>query len=322
MNDFPRLIFYGTPEFAVPSLRAIVEAGYPVHAVVTAPDRPAGRGLRLLSTPVKEFARSKNLQVLEPANLRDPDFRGTLRELNPDLQVVIAFRMMPREIWSLPRLGTFNLHASLLPQYRGAAPINRAIMNGELCTGLTTFFLDESIDTGRILLQERIPVGNDETAGELHDRMMVQGSELVLKTIRHILQGEQGVPQESMTDRGMELRKAPKIFREDCRINWQEETLRIHNFIRGLSPVPGAWTQLHSRDGALHTLKILRTLPGLPGALDIPGTFRITGKDTVTITTGNGCIYVRELQLSGRKPLNSGDFISGYGRIFPETLCL
>ncbi|NCA77114.1 MAG: methionyl-tRNA formyltransferase [Alphaproteobacteria bacterium] len=322
MKDFPHLIFYGTPEFAVPSLSAIVEAGYPVQAVVTAPDRPAGRGLRLLSTPVKEFARSKNLPVLEPVNLRDPAFLGTLRELNPDLQVVIAFRMMPREVWSLPRLGTFNLHASLLPQYRGAAPINRAVMNGETDTGLTTFLLDERIDTGCILLQERVSIGGDETAGALHDRMMLLGSELVLKTIERILQGERGTPQESMTEGGIELRKAPKIFREDCRIDWKGDTLRIHNFIRGLSPVPAAWTQLHSHDGAIHTLKILRALPGFPEGAGIPGTFRITGKDSLTIATGNGCIYVKELQLSGRKPLNSVDFVSGYGRIFPETLCL
>lgn len=321
MKDFPRLVFYGTPEFAVPSLSRILEAGYRVHAVVTAPDRPSGRGLKMVVSPVGAFAHSKGVPVLQPVNLRDLQFREQLEALRPDLQIVIAFRMLPREVWSLPPLGTFNLHASLLPQYRGAAPINRAVMNGETVTGLTTFLLDDAIDTGRILMRERIQIGSDETAGELHDRLMVAGSGLVLKTIERILQGDRGALQEEMIESGIELHKASKIFRDDCRIDWKRDTLQIHNFIRGLSPLPGAWTQVRSCDGVVNTIKILKVAPGSASVAEIPGIFRIQGKDKVTISTGNGFIYVKELQLSGRKPLNSAEFISGYGRIFSETLC-
>ena len=320
MTTFPRIIFFGTPEFAVASLAKLVEGGFSVVAVVTAPDKPSGRGLKEHASPVKEFAKTCGIPVLQPVNMKDPIFLAQLSSYKPDLQIVIAFRMMPRQVWSLPPLGTFNLHASLLPQYRGAAPINWAIINGESETGVTTFFLNDQVDTGKILLSEKIGIGPDETAGELHDRLMEAGSELVINTVNGILSGSiTEIHQESLVDDPGSLKKAPKIFREDCRINWNQDAVTIHNFIRGLSPFPGAFTEIKMPDGSSQTLKIFRTFPEYVENQDNPGEFITDRKSYFRIGTLNGQINILELQISGRKIMNAADFLRGFGWIFSET---
>jgi methionyl-tRNA formyltransferase len=244
-----RIIFLGTPGFAVPSLEALIDNRFDVAAVITAPDKPAGRGLQLQESPVKQFAVSKGIPVLQPVKLKDPEFLEELKSYNANLQIVIAFRMLPVAVWDMPELGTFNLHASALPQYRGAAPINWAIINGEKETGLTTFFLKHEIDTGDILFQERIRIEEGETAGQLHDRMAEAGAKLVVQTAKAIEKDEVvPMPQPRITEH---LKPAPKIFKEDCRIQWNKSSHDIHNLIRGLSPFPGAFTTL---DGKVHKI--------------------------------------------------------------------
>ncbi len=320
MADFPRIIFFGTPEFAVESLGKLVDSGFQVVAVVTAADKPSGRGLKERCSPVKEFALLHGIPVLQPLKMKDPGFIEQLSSFKPDLQIVIAFRMMPRQVWALPSLGTFNLHASLLPQYRGAAPINRAVMNGESETGVTTFMLNDEIDAGRIMLSERVSIGADETAGELHDRLMVAGAKLVIETVekivsRRILEQD----QDSLINDPSILKPAPKIFKEDCRINWNQDVAAVHNFIRGLSPHPGAFTELKMPDGEQQVLKIFRTVPERVDAHIIPGEFVTDGKSFLKVGAKNGFVQVTELQLAGRKAMNSADFLRGFGRIFPET---
>lgn len=320
MSSPPRIVFYGTPDFAVASLDAICGAGYRVVAVVTAPDRPAGRGLKERPPAVKSAAVRLGLPVLQPVNLKDPAFAEQLESFGPDLQVVIAFRMMPRSVWDLPPMGTINLHASLLPQYRGAAPINHAIINGERQTGVTTFFINDRIDTGAVLLSERLEIGPDETAGELHDRLMVAGAALVLKTIALIAEGQANpVGQDSLTLPAASLKTAPKIFPADCRIKWEQDVARVHNFIRGLSPHPGAYTELVMADGSVRALKIFRSTPlhDLPDAL--PGKVFTDGKELLAIAAAGGWLRISELQMEGRKALSSADFLRGYGRILSET---
>jgi methionyl-tRNA formyltransferase len=320
MKEFPRIIFFGTPDFAVASLERLVNSGFSIVAVVTAPDKPAGRGLKESESPVKIYARSSGIPVLQPVNMKDPAFIDQLISYKPDLQIVIAFRMMPRLVWSLPSLGTFNLHASLLPQYRGAAPINRAVMNGEGETGVTTFFLNEQIDTGKIILSEKTEIGADETAGELHDRLMHMGSGLVIKTVEQIISGSMGeVCQDSLIVDPASLKQAPKIFRDDCRIDWNQDVLSIHNFIRGLSPHPGAFTDLVMPDGGKQMLKIFRVVPEQTDPPGSPGNFFTDGKTYLKVGAKNGFIHLNQLQLSGRKVMNSGDFLRGFGKIFPET---
>jgi methionyl-tRNA formyltransferase len=320
MADFPRIVFFGTPGFAVVSLEQLVASGFSIAAVVTAPDKPSGRGLKENASPVKQFALLHRIPVLQPVNMKDPLFLDQLTSYHPDLQIVIAFRMMPKLIWELPPLGTFNLHASLLPQYRGAAPINWAVINGEHETGVTTFFLNEQIDAGRILLFEKVIIAPDETAGELHDRLMKTGAALVLKTVERIVAGEiDEIHQTSLTGDHTTLKQAPKIFKDDCRINWNQDVQAIHNFIRGLSPHPGAFTEVIPGDGGTLTLKIFRTIPeqnNLPGK---PGEFLTDGKSYLKVGAKNGFIHLTELQLSGRKIMNSGDFLRGFGKLFPET---
>jgi len=319
MTPFPRIVFFGTPDFAVPSLDQLITNGFNVVAVVTAPDKPSGRGLVMRPSPVSEYALLHGIPVLRPLNMKDPQFIDELRSFRPDLQIVIAFRMMPEQVWSMPPLGTFNLHASLLPGYRGAAPINRAIINGESETGVTTFFINEHIDTGKILLSEKVSIGPDETAGELHDRLMRSGAGLVQKTVDRILTGTiVEISQESLTAHSADLKTAPKIFREDCRIDWSRDVLSIHNLIRGLSPYPGAFTELKTGDG-LQTLKILRAAPVKSGQHAAPGEYLTDGKSYLKIGAGNGFISLLEVQLSGRKVMNTGDFLRGFGRIFSET---
>lgn len=242
-----RIVFMGTPEFAVPSLRALIDGGYNVVAVVTTPDKPAGRGQRMHESDVKIAARELGLPVLQPVKLRDPEFVEALRKLDPDLGIVIAFRMLPEVVWAMPRLGTFNLHASLLPQYRGAAPINWAIINGEHETGVTTFLLNHEIDKGAIIGQIRVPIGEEDTIGTMYDRLMQVGTGLVLETVDRIATGEIHPMEQQGVDEST-LHPAPKIFKEDCRIDWSLDGRRIINFIRGLSPYPTAWTSMY-RDG-------------------------------------------------------------------------
>jgi methionyl-tRNA formyltransferase len=245
-----RIVFMGTPEFAVASLDALVQAGCNIVAVITAPDKPAGRGMKLQESAVKKYAVEKGLPLLQPEKLKNPQFLETLRNLRADLQVVVAFRMLPEVVWNMPPMGTINVHGSLLPKYRGAAPINWAIINGEKETGVTTFKLQHEIDTGNILLQQRLPIGEEETAGELHDRMKVAGAELLVKTVQGLADGTlKEIPQSDVND----VPHAPKIFTETCQINWNKTVEEIHNLIRGLSPYPGAFTTLHGK-----TLKIYR----------------------------------------------------------------
>lgn len=298
-----RIVFMGTPEFAVPSLEILLQNGYTVPAVVTAADKPGGR-FGLQESAVKKFALSHGLRVLQPEKLKNPEFLEELRALRADLQVVVAFRMLPEAVWNMPPLGTLNLHGSLLPKYRGAAPINWAIINGETETGVTTFLLRHEIDTGDVLFQEKMPIGENDTAGDIHDRMMVLGAQVVLRTVQAIERGEaRPLPQSDA-----EATHAPKIFTETCRIDFAQPTARVHNFIRGLSPYPGAWTMLDGK-----TLKILQTLKTGPGAVALPpGQFVSDGKNYLKISALDGFVEVLELQMEGKRRMNVKDFLNGY----------
>ena len=301
-----KVIFLGTPEFAVASLEALVENGFSVAAVVTSPDKPAGRGLKLTESAVKRYALGKNIPVLQPIKLKDPDFLEKLRSFQADIQVVVAFRMLPELVWAMPRLGTINLHGSLLPQYRGAAPINRAIMNGETITGVTTFKLQQEIDTGNILLQEEIPIGIDENAGELHDRMKKIGAALTVTTIRELIFGElTEKPQPLKTTH--DLKTAPKIFSEDCAIQWSDSTKKIYDQIRGLSPYPGAFTLFNGK-----MMKIFRSKSELTHHGRVPGLIDIETNNLFRFTTSDGYIYPEDLQPEGKKRMSVIDFLRGY----------
>lgn len=294
-----RIIYMGTPDFAVESLRALVEGGYNVVAVITMPDKPAGRGHKLQFSPVKEYALSQGLPLLQPVSLKDPDFIAELRSYNADLQIVVAFRMLPEIVWNMPRLGTFNLHASLLPQYRGAAPINWAVINGDHETGITTFFLKHDIDTGNIILQEKIQIADDENVGSVHDRLMILGSQLVVKTVNLIQQSEEtGIPVPTTPqDESITLRPAPKIFKETCQINLSQSVTQVHNFVRGLSPYPAAW--LPSLDIQGHTLENVKIYATRPG------------HGAINLTCADGDLEVLELQVPGKKRMMAKDFLNG-----------
>lgn len=299
-----RLVFMGTPEFAVASLEAILLADYNVVAVITAPDKPAGRGMQLTESAVKKFAVANGLPVLQPEKLKDPMFQAQLRALNADLQIVVAFRMLPESVWHMPRMGTVNLHGSLLPQYRGAAPINWAVINGEHETGVTTFQLQQDIDTGSILLQDRFPISDTDTAGDVHDRMKVIGAQLLVKTIDGLAAGTlAATPQQNPTD----LKHAPKIFTETCRIDWNKPTAEIYNLIRGLSPFPAAFTELDGK-----TLKIFRSEKEIRSPGTAPGAYDTDGKTYLRFATRDGYIRVTELQLEGKKKMAIVDFLRGY----------
>jgi methionyl-tRNA formyltransferase len=306
MNSNPKIIFMGTPDFAVASLRALVENGFHIAAVVTAPDKPAGRGLKLTESAVKQYAVEKNIPVLQPEKLKDPEFIELLKSFHPEIQVVVAFRMLPEIVWAMPEMGTINLHGSLLPQYRGAAPINRVIMNGETKTGVTTFKLQQEIDTGNILLLEEIAIGPNETAGELHDRMKEIGAVLVVRTIRGLLDGTLQEKPQNIQDPSA-LKSAPKIFTADCEINWQNEVSKIHNQIRGLSPFPGAFTSFKDK-----TLKIFKAKPEENNRQGKPGELETDGKNWLRFSAVDGYIYVEELQLEGKKRLLTADFLRGF----------
>jgi methionyl-tRNA formyltransferase len=299
-----RIIFMGTPDFAVPSLAILVEHGYNIVAVITAPDKPAGRGLQVQMSPVKQYALSKNIPVLQPEKLKNPDFLQELKSYNANLQIVVAFRMLPEAVWNMPGIGTFNLHASLLPDYRGAAPINWAVINGEKESGVTTFFLQHEIDTGDIIFQEKVAISDTDTAGTLHDKLSEVGSGLVLKTVNAIAEGEvKTTPQAQSTAN----KKAPKIFKDDCRINWDLSVGDIYNFIRGLSPYPGAWTYMDEK-----TFKIYSTAKEQKSHTDIIGHISTDGKDYIKIAVRDGYIHLLEVQLEGKKRMPVAEFLRGY----------
>lgn len=299
-----KIIFYGSASFAVPSLNILLENNCDIVAVVTAPDKLGGRGKKKrLETAVKRFAVKKGLKVLQPKNLKASSFVDALKALSPDLQVVVAFRMLPRVVWSLPTHGTFNLHASLLPAYRGAAPINWAIINGERYSGCTTFFIDDTIDTGNILFQVKLTIGEDESAGELHDRLMILGSELVLKTVRAIESGDYEIKEQDETL----VTKAPKLNRETCRIDFEQATHEVCNFIRGLSPYPAAWTYFGEREiKVLAARKILECKTTAP-----PGSY-FANRDELLYFCTDGAIEVLELKPEGKRQMPVQDFLNGF----------
>jgi methionyl-tRNA formyltransferase len=307
MDNKPRIVFMGTPAFAVASLSALLQAKMNVVGVVTAPDKPAGRGMQLQQSAVKQFALAHNLPILQPEKLKSPDFFEALKQWQPDLQVVVAFRMLPEQIWSFPPMGTLNVHGSLLPQYRGAAPINWAIINGEKETGVTTFQLQHAIDTGAILLQDRIPISPNNTAGEIHDTMMEVGAQLLVKTLHGLFENSiKAVPQEQVIGNEA-LQHAPKIFTKDCEIDWEKPCASIHNLIRGLAPFPGAITKI---DGKIVKLFLTQMIEGPP--TEVPGTFVTDGKTYAKIACKDGYIGLADIQWEGKKRMPIIDFLRGY----------
>jgi methionyl-tRNA formyltransferase len=330
MTDQPgnlRLIFMGTPEFAVASLEALVKAKFNIIAVITAPDKPGGRGMKLQESAVKKYAVKKHLKILQPEKLKNPEFLAELKSLNADLQVVVAFRMLPEVVWNMPPMGTINLHASLLPQYRGAAPINWAIINGEKETGVTTFKLQQEIDTGNILLQEKIEIGENETAGELHDRMKEIGAQLMARTVHglaegtleeksqsSIVNGELSIENSQTADthsqftiHNSQLKAAPKIFTQTAKIDWHKSIDEIHNLIRGLSPYPGAFSELGDK-----LLKIYRSEKESAVPTSRPGRWETDQKTFFKFAAKDGYIHLKELQLEGKKKMSVEDFLRGF----------
>ncbi|MBI4546786.1 MAG: methionyl-tRNA formyltransferase [Ignavibacteriae bacterium] len=304
-----RIVFMGTPEFAVPSLKILLDNQYPIVGVVTAPDKPAGRGQQFSTSPIKDFALEKHLLVMQPEKLKEERFIKQLRSVEPDIFVVVAFRILPPDVFTIPTLGSFNLHPSLLPKYRGAAPINWAIIKGENETGVTTFFLKESVDTGNIILQARVPIGNNETAGELHDRLADIGAELVLHSVRLI---ETGKAHPRPQDDSL-ASAAPKILKEHCRIDWSTSAKEVHNFVRGLSPKPCAYT-FHGST----MMKIYRSTVGPDSHSGNPGEILRADKQLL-IAAGEGVIEVLELQQEGKRKLSAEEFLRGYRVQIGET---
>lgn len=302
-KNIEKIVFMGTPEFAVPCLEKLLEANYNVVGVITAPDRPAGRGKKLRMSAVKEFALSKDLNILQPTNLKNADFQAELKALNADIQVVVAFRMLPEAVWNMPPMGSINLHASLLPQYRGAAPINWAIINGEKETGVSTFFLQHEIDTGKIIFQEKIAIKKDDYLDVIYDKLMNVGAELIVKTIDAVNEG--AYPQIAQ-DHIKEIKHAPKIFKETGNIDWSKDVIEIYNLIRGLSPYPAAWTKLKDK-----TLKIYKANPVKLNHSNENGFVDIT-KETINYYCKNGLLEITELQLEGKKRMKAKDFLLGY----------
>ncbi|MCW8311311.1 methionyl-tRNA formyltransferase [Sphingobacterium sp. InxBP1] len=302
-----RIIFMGTPDFAVASLEALIQSGEQVVAVVTVPDKPAGRGQKIHESPVKLYALQHRIPVLQPVKLRNEAFLTQLRSFEADLQIVVAFRMLPEVVWNMPKFGTVNVHASLLPQYRGAAPINHAIMNGEKESGVTTFLLQHEIDTGNVLLSKKVAIQQTDTAGDLHDKLMVAGAETLLETIRQLKAGTLLPRRQDEMASPSPLKHAPKIFKEDCKINWNQPTNVVYNFIRGLSPYPAAFTLLNDK-----VLKIYTTEKEHIVTADAPGTIHTDKKSYLKFATQDGYILVSELQLEGKKKMNITDFLKGY----------
>lgn len=310
-----RIVFMGTPEFAVGTLQRLVEGGYHVVAVVTQPDKPLGRHQDTLQpSQVKLYAQAKGLPVLQPVKMKDPEFVEQLRSFQADLQVVVAFRMLPEVVWAMPRFGTFNVHAALLPQYRGAAPINWAVINGETQTGVTTFFLDHDIDTGRIIMQKPFEIEDDFNVENVYDGLMELGAEIAVETIDRILDGDgkvESLPQEEMIPVGTELHPAPKIFKETCEINWNQEAKKVYDFIRGLSPYPGAWTTLVSPEGKETVLKVYAASKTEDTTKEPVGAL-LTAKNRLMVATGDGLLNLEEVQLAGKKRMKAADFLNGF----------
>lgn len=310
-----RIVYMGTPDFAVESLRQLVEGGYNVVGVITMPDKPMGRhGSVLQPSPVKQYALEKGLRVLQPVNLKDEAFVEELRSLKADLQIVVAFRMLPEVVWNMPAMGTFNLHASLLPQYRGAAPINWAIINGDTETGITTFFLKHEIDTGEVIQQVRIPIADADNVEVIHDKLMNLGGRLVTETVDAILAGTvKPVPQEELLKLSEEeLRPAPKIFKETCRIDWSKGVKAVYDFVRGLSPYPAAWTDLVNADGTSQVLKIFQTEKNFFSHEEKIGAVSTDGKTYLRVALADGYLNILSLQLAGKKRMPVADFLRGY----------
>lgn len=307
-----RIIYMGTPDFAVESLRVLVEGGYNVVAVITMPDKPIGRhGSVLQPSPVKQYAVEHGLKVLQPVKLKDEAFVEELRSLKADLQIVVAFRMLPEVVWNMPPMGTFNLHASLLPQYRGAAPINWAVVNGDKETGITTFFLQHEIDTGEIIQQVRVPINEEDDVEAVHDRLMLLGGKLVVETVDNIIAGTvKSIPQEEfITDEP--LRPAPKIFKDTCRINWNQPMQKVYDFVRGFSPYPAAWTELNN-GGTVQVLKIYQTQKEVSSNPPAPGTVMTDGKRYLKVAVQDGFLNILSLQLAGKKRMSVKDFLCGF----------
>lgn len=301
-----RIVFMGTPDFAVASLDILVQNGYDIAGVITAPDKPAGRGLQLQESAVKKYAVAKGLKVLQPEKLKNPDFLEELQALKADLQVVVAFRMLPEAVWNMPPLGTINVHASLLPDYRGAAPINWAIINGEKVSGVTTFKLQHAIDTGNVLYNAQVPIREDETAGELHDALMQTGAEVLLKTVNAIADGTaEEKPQPALDP--AQIKHAPKIFKDDCRINWEQPLDQVYNLVRGLSPYPTAWTMLQDKQ-----LKIFKAAKEHATPSVAPGHVLSDQKTFLKLAAPDGYLLLQEIQLEGKKKMDIEAFLRGY----------
>lgn len=312
-KDNLRIVYMGTPDFAVESLKALVEGGYNVVGVITMPDKPIGRhGSVLQASPVKQYAVEQGLPVLQPEKLKDETFIEQLRALEADLQIVVAFRMLPEVVWSMPHLGTFNLHASLLPQYRGAAPINWAVINGEKETGITTFFLQHEIDTGEIIKQVKVSIADTDDVGIVHDKLMVLGAKLVTDTVDKIIDGTlRTIEQDLMIGEGEELKPAPKIFRETCRINWNQPMKKVYDFVRGLSPYPAAWTVLE-QEGKTTDIKVFQVAKNQAGKSMLPGEVFTDGKTFLRVGVADYSLDILSLQQAGKKRMSVQDFLRGF----------
>lgn len=312
-KDSLKIVYMGTPEFAVESLRCLVEGGYNVVGVITMPDKPAGRGHKIQFSPVKQYALEHDLPLLQPEKLKDERFIEALKDWQADLQIVVAFRMLPEVVWNMPKYGTFNLHASLLPQYRGAAPINWAVMNGDTETGITTFFLKHEIDTGEVIQQVKVPIADTDDVGTVHDKLMLLGGKLVTETVDAIINGTvKSIPQEEMAVIG-ELRPAPKIFKDTCRIDWDNTVVKIYNHIRGLSPYPTAWTELHQPDSEEPLpVKIFQTEKIEKSHTYKPGSILTDGKTYLHVAATDGFINIKSLQLPGKKRLQTEELLRGF----------
>ena len=314
-----RIVFFGTPDFAVESLDRLVTGGYNIVGVVTMPDKIGGRGNKVVQSAVKLYALEHNLPLFQPEKLKDSTFVEQLRKLNADLQIVIAFRMMPEIVWAMPPLGTFNLHASLLPKYRGAAPINWAVINGDTETGVTTFFLKQEIDTGDIIQQRRIPIAETDNVGIVHDKLMTMGADMVIETVDAILNDSiKPIPQDELCNKGIEATPAPKIFTETCHINWSQPALNVYNLIRGLSPYPAAWTEIPDASGKMHHAKIYATeIPDDAPLCRIignsqAGTLSTDGKRLKVLCGDNRWIEITSIQIAGKRRMTTEEFLSGF----------
>ena len=313
MSSAMRIVFMGTPEFAVASLDSIIEHDYNVVGVITSPDKASGRGQHLHESAIKKYAEDKGLNILQPSNLKDSGFQEGLAALDADIQVVVAFRMLPESVWNMPEKGTINLHASLLPDYRGAAPINWAVINGDSETGLSTFFIEKEIDTGRVILQEKVQIPNHWSAGQLHDDMMAKGGTLLVKTLEAIeADSFESTDQEQLLSDVPNPRQAPKIFKEDCKIDWQKTSRNIYNHVRGLNPYPTAWSELVSPDGEVYSVKVFSCTEDSATHNLSSGSITSDEKSRLSIACGQGIVNIEELQIAGKKRMVVADFLRGF----------